>query len=171
MADSFIGEIRAFGFNFAPQDWMSCDGQTLPISQNQALYAVIGNTYGGTAPQTFGIPNLSALGVIGQVGGVLNHQQGSNTVTLTQQTMPSHTHALNGNTTRAASAVPTAHLPTRFVTPNNCAFVPIANAGQLTPLSPEAVSAVGSGGAHQNLQPYLAINFCISLQGAWPEHP
>jgi len=171
MADSFIGEIRAFGFNFAPPDWAFCDGQTLPIAQNQALYAILGNTYGGTANQSVGIPNLNARGVIGQVNNVMNNPQGSNTVTLTPQTMPSHTHTLYGDTAHSESTAPTGHLPTRFLTTNNCTFIPATAAGTLSSLSPTAVTAIGSGGAHQNLQPYLALNFCISLQGEWPEKP
>jgi microcystin-dependent protein len=168
MAEPFLGEIRMFGFNFAPQGWAMCNGQTLPISQNTALFALLGTFYGGNGTTTFQLPNLqSSVAIhqgqgaglspyeIGQAGGVEN-------VTLTQGQMPAHGHpalanASSATTGRAAGAVlARTSTDTYAAAPDGTAM----NAGTIGP--------TGGSQPHPNIQPYLTLNFCIALQGIFP---
>ncbi|MBR7780109.1 phage tail protein [Undibacterium rugosum] len=170
MADQFIGEIRAFGFNFAPYGWAYCNGQALPVQQNQALYAILGTHYGGNTT-IFNLPDLGGKAVMGQIGGVINNPQGEAVVTITTTTMPAHSHTIFGDTARATAQQPATHLPARFLDVNNDAFIPVTPPPALTTLSPTIVSPTGAGLAHDNSQPYQVLNFCIALTGAWPAHP
>lgn len=171
MADQFIGEIRAFAFNYAPYEWAYCDGQQFPVQQNPALFAVLGANYGGNRTTVFNLPDLRHRAVMGQAGGALNHPQGEETVILDYTTMAAHTHSLNANTGRSTSASPTAHLPARFMELNNNAYVAADPPSNRTTLAPTTVLPAGEGQPHENRQPYQVLNFCIALNGAWPEHP
>lgn len=171
MSDPFVAEIRAVGFNFAPRGWATCNGQLLSISQNTALFSLVGTTYGGNGTSTFGLPNLQGSAVMhqGQGPGLSPHSigevGGQATVTLTQAQMPQHTHSL-----LAASAIGSS------TSPSNAAFAVGANGTPMyTPasnvsgnMSAQALSTSGSGQAHNNRQPYLALNFVIALQGIFP---
>lgn len=180
MASNFVGEIRCFGFNFPPRGWAQCNGQILSIQQNAALFSLLGTTYGGNGTTSFGLPNLQ-----GQVpmhwgngpGGFnteLGQVQGSPAVTLASNQMPIHNHTINvaavaqgGQSER--SAVPTA---TSYLGPSanpNAAYQappppPTINA----PFSPKAISVAGNSIPHENMQPYLVLNFCIALEGQFP---
>ncbi|AXW24977.1 phage tail protein [Ralstonia solanacearum] len=170
MSDQFLGEIRLFGFNFAPVDWAACDGALMPVSQNAALFAILGTTYGGNGSTTFG---LRGRAVMGPVGGVLNDPQGAATIALTQSEMPMHTHTAYGNNARAASPAAAGRLPARFMVAHNQSFIATdaTPAPVMTTLAPQTVGPAGGSTAHENRQPYLAVNYCIALQGAWPPHP
>lgn len=170
MADQFVGEIRAFGFYFAPYDWASCNGQTLSVFQNQLLYAVIGSKYGGDA-KNFKLPDLGGRAVMGQVGGNINNPLGEATVTINPSQMPAHSHGIFVNIARATTAQPVTHMPARFLDQNNNAFIPANPRPDMTTLSPVVVGPVGSNLHHDNCQPYQVLNFCIALTGAWPERP
>lgn len=184
--DSFVGEIRIFGFPFAPDQWAFCDGAILPVQQNPALYAVIGNRYGGTPNSTFALPDLRSRAALGAptppgVGVVTGSDQA--TVNLGQ--LGPHNHALNAHAAAKPadqSASPTANVSflSRLVTP---AVAP-ATTEVLRPyskpqpgvvpdctLSDATVGPAGNGQPHENRQPCLALNFCISLAGEFPIKP
>jgi microcystin-dependent protein len=175
MSEPFIAEIRMFGFNFAPQDWAFCNGQTLPIQQNTALYSVIGVTYGGDGRTTFMLPNLQGRAPMcaGQVTGLtprsLGQSGGAANVTLTTAQMPTHTHAVNASTST------TGNLPD----PNNAIWAQVsgrnakAYTATATPaaMNPAALSTTGGSSQHNNLMPYQVLNFCIALVGVFPVRP
>ncbi len=184
MADPFIGEVRTFGFAFVPQGWLFCDGGTYPIQQYQALYAVIGNTYGGTAGQTFGVPDLrgDAVGGAGTGTGLspytLNQLLGTSTVTLSQSQMPAHSHqpyVWKPTSAPTLVAAPAANsYPTSiFTTANGTSFsaIPEFLSTSNASLATQAVSAYGTSGPHDNTQPYLAVNFCVCCEGVFPIRP
>jgi microcystin-dependent protein len=164
MAEPFMGEIRIMSFNFAPQGWAQCNGQFLPINQNQALFSLLGTTYGGNGQTTFALPDLRGRTPIytgnghtlGEVGGQASH-------TLTQQEMPQHAHLLNASSTNANTPVPGNDLCAGA----NNAYVNPAS-GSLTTLEPASISNVGGSQPHENRQPFLTLNFCIALQGIFP---
>jgi len=169
MADPFVAEIRMFGFNFAPVGWAACDGQLLPISQNTALFSLLGTNYGGNGVSTFGLPQLMGATPLGfGAGPGLSDRQlgelgGAETVTLSGAQVPAHGHGLVG--TAAATST----------SPANALFAPVANGkpvyrqqGTLTSLAPSSVTAAGGGQAHENRPPSLALMFCIALQGIFP---
>ncbi len=167
MAEPFLGEIRTFSFNFAPKGWVLCNGQTFPINQNQALFALLGTTYGGNGQTTFQLPNLqSRVPMHLGAGFVQGASGGSETTTLTLSNLPSHTHALNafngGATTQNPGgnylAVPDARLGT-----------PIYDVA--APTATMALATLGPAGGTlpiTNIQPYLCVNFCIALTGVFP---
>ncbi|CAJ0774523.1 MULTISPECIES: phage tail protein [Ralstonia] len=172
MSDQFLGEIRVFGFNFAPVDWAACDGAIMPISQNTALFSILGTMYGGNGTSTFGLPDLRGRAVVGtEQNGVPNELQGSSTVTLLSEEMPAHTHTAYGDNSRAASQTAAGRLPSRFQVTFNQAFIATDSSPALTTLSPQAVGIAGGSLPHENMQPYLVMNYCIALQGAWPTRP
>ena len=164
MAEPFISEIRMMSFGFAPRGWAYCNGQVLPIAQNAALFSLLGTTYGGNGQTTFQLPNMQGRVPVhvgprysaGQVGGEATH-------TLTANEVPSHTHVVNGSSVAADTNVPgnTAYLG--FVANTYATFVKDS-------MKKMAASEVGvtGGVAHQNMQPYLAVNFVIALQGIFP---
>jgi len=163
MSEPFLSEIKMMSFNFPPRGWAFCNGQTMAIAQNQALFSLLGVTYGGNGTTTFLLPNLQGrvpthMGgsghFLGQAGGEQGH-------TLTIPEMPSHPHTFQGTTNNADSPVVTGNL---MATSANL-YTPAAN---LTTLSPSTVGNAGGSQAHQNMQPYLVINFCIALQGIFP---
>ena len=173
MDDYYIGEIRLFAFNYAPVDWAACDGTLLSIRDFAALYSVIGTTYGGDGKATFALPDLRGLVSRGttdaaQIGKVV----GSPTVTLQDQHMPLHTHLAFANSTRPAGESAGDKLPARFVVGGNNAYRESTSDLSLVSLSPLTVGPACTSGAHNNMQPYLPLNFCIALQyGEFPPRP
>jgi microcystin-dependent protein len=170
--DPFVGEIRIFGFNFAPTGWATCDGQLLPISQNTALFSLIGTIYGGDGKSTFALPNLqgrapmfwgAGLGLaqreVGEVGGVAE-------VTLSGSEMPGHQHALLASGDTAVVAAPG---PTRTLARSK-PLIYKQRKGAAAPqaLASEAIGPSGGSQPHNNLMPFLTLNFCIALQGIYP---
>ena len=168
MADPYIGEIRMFGGNFAPNGWAFCNGQSIPISENDALFTLIGTTYGGDGQETFNLPNLQGRVPLHQGGGFQPGQSaGVTSVTLTTQQIPTHSHALVGSSATAAGTNPAgtvlAHLPDAGV---QSAY------GSTAPFGAIDGSSIGPAGAsqpHDNMQPYLVVNFIISLFGIFPQ--
>lgn len=173
MTQPYIGEIQVFGFNFNPRGWAFCNGATLPISQNTALFALLGTTYGGNGQTTFQLPNFAFRAPMEQGAGpglsprTLGETGGVQNVTLTPNQMPAHTHGFSASSTAGTVASPLAAVPApgasgrtpppRYATAANTLMGPSGTAG--------------GGQPHQNLQPYLGINFCIALQGIFPSFP
>lgn len=173
MADPFVAEIRIFPFNFAPKGWAFCNGQLMPISQNTALFSLLGTNYGGDGKSTYALPDLEGRAAMhpGQGPGLslydLGQTGGSETVTLLESEMPSHSHAMQGATQDPALA--------KAVNPD--ASWALSQGGgiyqdtQNTQLSPQAVAPAGGDLPHNNMQPYLTFNFNIALQGIFPPRP
>jgi len=157
-------------FNFAPKGWAMCNGQFLPINQNQPLFALLGTTYGGNGQTTFALPDLRGDVPIhvGQ-GHTLGEKGGEQAHTLTQSELPAHVHDFSSNTAVAsASANATVGPPTSNYWANNGHAAYSTGGVSLGAMSPQAITNVGGSQAHQNMQPYLALNFCIALQGIFP---
>ncbi|BCL76185.1 tail Collar domain-containing protein [Jeongeupia sp. HS-3] len=171
MSDQYIGEIRIFGCNYAPAGWAFCDGQILPISQNTALFTLLGATYGGDGKTTFALPDLRGLAVTGTVDNQSGKRRGSASVTLTEANMPNHSHTAYVDIARPASTTAAGRMPGRYFTPNNDTYIASDKAAPLTALAPQVVQAVGGGTPHENRQPYQVVNFCIALQGDFPPRP
>jgi microcystin-dependent protein len=172
VADPFVAEIRIFPFNFAPVGWAFCDGQLLPISQNTALFSLLGTTYGGDGKSTFALPDLqgsAALHVGSNQPGPglssydLGQTGGEDNVTLLQSEMPSHSHFMTAQTVDQGDH----RIPDPTLNLANAQMY-IANGQQQGLLDPSALSPVGGALPHTNLMPYLTLNFCISLQGVFP---
>jgi microcystin-dependent protein len=173
MSSPFVAEIRIWACNFAPTGWAQCNGQLLPISQNTALFSLLGTFYGGDGKSTFALPNLEGSVPI-HVGGSqpgpglsnysLGQQGGSETVTLLQSEIPAHGHSLNASKSDATDRVPTGKLPANGLG----GIVAYAAPGALTQFSPNALGPTGGDLPHNNLMPYLVLNFCIALQGVFP---
>jgi microcystin-dependent protein len=168
MAQPYVGEIRMFGGNFAPVGWAFCSGQAMPISENEVLFQLIGTTYGGDGEETFNLPNLQGRLPVHMGGGFQIGQSGGvPSVTLSSQQMPSHGHPLVGSTATAAGTNPQntvfAHLPDAGV---QSAYGSTAPFGAIDSSS---VSQIGGSQPHDNMQPYLAVNFIISLFGIFPQ--
>jgi microcystin-dependent protein len=165
MAEPFLGEIRIMSFVFAPKGWALANGQFLPINQNQALFSLLGTTYGGNGQTTFALPNLRGRAPM-HVGG--GHAQGeaagTEAVTINIQQLPTHLHTLNATDTVATTGVPSNTVMLARSTPQNV-YGPPSN---LVAMNPAAVSNVGGSQAHPNMQPYLVLSFCIALQGIFP---
>lgn len=171
MADPFVAEIRIFGFNFAPRGWAFCDGQLLPISQNTALFSLLGTTYGGNGKSTFALPNLQGCAPMhpGQGPGLSLHDLGetggSETVTLLESEIPSHGHTLAAQSTPlGGTANPTGNTLNRVASGNLYA---VSNAN-LVAMAPEALAPAGGSQPHNNMMPYLTASFCIAMQGVFP---
>ena len=163
MAEPFLSEIRLFSFNFPPKGWALCNGQFLPINQNQALFSLLGTTYGGNGQTTFALPDLRGRYAMHKGNGhTLGEKAGSTAVTITQQTMPQHQHILMASTVSGDNPVAVGNMLGAF---NNGYRTPGAT---LTPIEPSSVSNVGGSQAHTNMCPYIVINFCIALQGIFP---
>jgi microcystin-dependent protein len=164
MADPFLAEIRVVSFGYAPQGWALCNGQFLPINQNQALFSLLGTTYGGDGRTTFALPDLRGRTPIHVGDGhVLGERGGEEAHTLTVAELPAHTHAGNASSSPGDDPDPTGNL---LASPLNLSYR-APGAGQ-TSLAPATVASVGGSQAHENMQPYLALNFCIALTGIFP---
>jgi microcystin-dependent protein len=164
MAQPYVGEIRMFAGNFAPAGWMFCSGQLLPISENETLFNLIGTTYGGDGQSTFALPDLqSRVPIHFGNGFILAETGGAEEITLTVNQIPSHTHALMASTGAATSQTPsnlvlaTTQAQTYFNSPDSP-----------TNMSPLSIGPTGGSQPHTNIQPYLTINFIISLFGIFP---
>ena len=165
MSTPYIGEIRLVGFSFAPEGWAFCDGSTLSIAENEVLFALLGTTYGGNGVSTFSLPNLTGRVVVHQGTGqstyVIGQSGGSSTVALTANQMPSHQHAVASQNGAGDAATPAGNFfastsPPVYATP--AAYVSMGS----------AVGAAGSSQGHDNMQPYIVMNFIISLFGVFP---
>jgi microcystin-dependent protein len=174
VADPFVAEIRIVPFNFAPKGWAFCDGQLLPLSQNTALFALLGTTYGGDGKSTFALPNLQGSAALhpGQGSGLslrdLGEIGGANSVTLLVSEMPIHNHTVNSIIALSSTATPTnTTVLSRSV--NGNAYGDAASG--LQTFAPEALPPAGGSLPHNNLQPYLTLNYIIALQGVFPPRP
>lgn len=166
--DPFIGQISIVGFNFAPRNWALCDGQLLPISQYQALYALLGTTYGGDGRTTFQLPDLRGRAATGPDGGLrLGEKFGIETVTLTEAQMPAHAHTLQANTSLANADLPVGALPAARPRGGPLMYA-AADPASTVEMNPSTVAQAGGGQAHDNMQPHLALNFVIALTGVFP---
>lgn len=171
MAEPFVAEIRIWALNFAPRGWAFCGGQLLPISQNTALFSLVGTTYGGDGRTTLGLPNLQGRAPMhpGNGPGLANRRLGETggveTVTLAEAQMPNHNHALRAVTNPADLAAPSSD---RSLARSSGGFAYKAADSNLVDLSPAAVPDLGGGQAHNNLMPFLTLNFCIALVGLYP---
>lgn len=165
MASPFLGEIRMMSFNFAPQGWAMCNGQFLPINQNQALFALLGTTYGGNGQTTFQLPDLRGRAPMHFGNGhTLGEKAGQEAHTVTVSEMPAHVHTLNGSTTTASTVTPDTNTVLSVSTPQQV----YGGAAGLVAMSAAAIGNVGGNQPHTNMQPYLVITFCIALQGIFP---
>jgi microcystin-dependent protein len=165
MAEPFLAEIRLMSFGFAPKGWATCDGQLLPINQNQALFSLLGTNFGGDGRVTFGLPDYRGRAPMHVGSGhTLGERGGEATHTLVIGELPTHVHTLNATSGTAMTnlAINTMLLGTS--SPQNL-YGPPTNA---VAMSPAAISSTGGSQAHLNLQPYLTINFSIALQGIFP---
>lgn len=165
--DPFVGELRCFGFSFAPVGWAQCQGQLLPINSNTALFSLLGTTYGGNGQTTFGLPDLRgriAMGM-GQGPGLAGYtegqQGGTETVTLAAAQLPAHNHSVAASSTATAKS-PAGALPA--YTADGSTYGTTADLA----MSPTMVGGGGGNQPHNNLQPYLVLNWCIALQGIFP---
>lgn len=164
MSEPFLSEIKIVSFNFPPKGWALCNGQFLPINQNQALFALLGTTYGGNGQTTFALPNLRGQVPIHMGSGhTLGEAAGSTSVTINIQTMPTHLHTFN-----VVNAQGTATAPDNTVVISNTPSNNYGPAGNLVPMAQASVSSVGGSQPHNNMMPYLVLNFIIALQGIFP---
>src|ERR1700730_8756753 len=166
MAQPYVGEIRLFAGNFAPAGWMFCEGQLLPISEYETLFNLIGTTYGGDGQSTFALPDLRGRLPIHQGGGfTLAETGGVEDVTLTVSQIPAHSHPFLATTDGVSGSSPSGSVLGAMTIPLNELYVPAAGT---VALSPNAISGTGGSQPHSNFQPYLCINFIISLFGVFP---
>ena len=168
MSEPFLSEVRMFSFNFPPKGWAFCNGQMLPINQNQALFSLLGTNFGGNGQTTFALPNLQGRVPIHTGPSYPNpgNSFGEAAHTLTQQEMPMHTHNVQGTTNAASSPTPLGNL---LAAVDSSTFQnAYAPAGNLAALAPGTVTNTGGSQAHENRMPYLAITFCIALVGIFP---
>jgi microcystin-dependent protein len=171
MADPFVAEIRIFPFNFAPKGWAFCDGQILPLSQNTALFSLLGTTYGGDGKSNFALPNMQGNAPMhpGQGPGLSLHDLGetggSQTVSLLESEIPSHSHSLNAvGGFNGTNNDPTNEVPAK----GDAGLLPYTPSGSSLMMALQAIAPAGGDQPHNNMQPYLALNFCIALQGVFP---
>jgi microcystin-dependent protein len=171
VADPFVAEIRIFPFNFAPKGWAWCDGQLLPLSQNTALFSLLGTTYGGNGKSNFALPDLQGSAPMhpGQGPGLslhdLGEQSGEQTVTLLQSEIPVHTHQVLGSNGPSNLQGPAGDRVLGRGNPNN---IYIDDTSGLQMMAPQSLSVAGGSLPHNNMQPFLTLNFNIALQGVFP---
>ncbi len=164
MAQPYVGEIRMFGGNFAPAGWMFCAGQPLSISENETLYNLIGTTYGGDGQSTFSLPDLRGRLPIHQGGGFsLAQNGGTEDVTLSLAQLPAHTHAVMASSNPGDSTQPQNNVPA-----TNSSVQIYRAQPPVVPMNAQAVGPAGGSQSHSNIQPYLCVNFIISLFGIFP---
>ena len=167
MAEPFLAEIRIMSFNFAPKGWAQCNGQLMPINQNQALFSLLGTTYGGDGRVNFALPDLRGrvpVYIGGSSGFTLGERGGETAHTLTASETPQHFHALQATSSAATTNVPTATTVLAAVSSSQYN----APGGAMTTLHPSSVTNTGGSQAHTNMMPYLTLSFCIALQGIFP---
>ena len=175
MSTPYLGEIRVFSYDFAPRGWATCSGQLLSIAQNTALFSLLGTTYGGDGQTTFGLPDFRGRASIheGQGGGLANYSLGQNggaeTVILTTAQLPSHTHLYKAMSSDGTVNPPKDAYLAKVQRPANVGFINAyaAPGGNAVPLGNQAL-ATGSGFPHENMEPYLVLNYSIALQGIFP---
>jgi microcystin-dependent protein len=174
MSDQFVGEIRMFGFNFAPTGWAQCNGQLIPISQNTALFALLGTFYGGDGKSTFALPDMRGNAPMhqGQGSGLsqrsIGEMSGVETITLLVSEIPVHIHNWQGLPEQADAPSPQGASVAR---PQGAFTLKAAASQPLVQMAPQALAPAGGGLPHNNMQPYLVLNFCIAMQGIFPQRP
>jgi microcystin-dependent protein len=166
MSEPFLGQISIFGFNFPPRGWALCNGQILPIAQNTALFSLLGTMYGGNGQTTFGLPDLRSRVPVhfGQGPGLSSYTQGqaggTETVTLNQNQMPAHSHLATANNASATASRPAGAVPS-----GGGAYAATSDG---TTMNPSFIGSTGGSQPHDNIQPYLVLNFSIALEGIFP---
>ena len=180
MGTPFLGEVKIVSWNFPPKGWALANGQLLPINQNQALFSLLGTTYGGDGQVNFALPNLRGRVPVHVGSHTLGEAAGTTSVTITQQTMPTHVHLMQASTTpvaaTTANSVPGAAGTNKFLAPSiaslqggqTSAVNLYGSAANLVAMAPNAVTNVGGSQPHNNMMPYLTLNFIIALQGIFP---
>ena len=164
MAEPFLGEVRVFSFNFAPKGWAFCNGQLMPINQNQALFSLLGTTFGGDGRVNFALPDLRGITPIHVGNGHgLGERGGEQAHTVSISELPEHVHVVNATTVAATTNVPANNLLTAQSTAAN-----LYGAAPSISMLPAGVGNVGGSQAHLNMQPFLTLNCCIALQGIFP---
>lgn len=175
MSDQFVAEIRIFPFNFPPTGWAFCDGQLMPISQNTALFSLLGTTYGGDGKSTFALPDMQGNAPMqpGQGQGLslrdLGEMSGVESITLLQSEIPVHTHVIRCTNEISELQAPTPATILGRSSGGNA--YQTDTAANLVLMAPQTLSLAGGGLPHNNMQPYLTLNFCIALQGIFPQRP
>jgi microcystin-dependent protein len=165
MGTPFLSELRIMSFSYAPKGWAQCNGQLLPINQNQALFSLLGTTFGGNGQTTFGLPDLRGRVPIHQSSGFIMGQKGGEEFhTVIQSEMPAHNHFVNATSVAATASNPS---DTRLLSQSIQSAL-YANASNFATMDPQAISNVGGSQPHENRQPFLVLNFCIALQGVFP---
>ncbi len=165
MSEPFLAEIRMVGFNFAPRGWAFCDGQILPINQNQSLYSLLGTTYGGDGRTSFALPDIRSRTPIHKGDGhTLGQKGGAETVTLTAAEIAVHTHAAKASSSDADSRTPASDILAKGAA---IAYTD-HDASSSTALRSDTITNAGGGQAHDNMQPYTTLSYCIALQGLFP---
>ncbi len=183
MSDQFLGEIRLFGLNFAPQGWALCQGQLVSVSQNSALFALLGTQFGGDGRTTFALPNLQGRVMVGQGQGAglspytVGQTGGSATVTLSLQQLAAHTHTLPTGTAGSAPVLPStsvylAKTPGEGREPGAPIYAtPATQSGSAVTMAASEAGTTGGSQPHNNMAPFLVLNYCIALQGIFPQRP
>lgn len=162
MSTPFLAEIKIDSFNFAPKGWAMCNGALLPINQNQALFSLLGTTYGGDGRVNFGLPNLQGRVPFHMGNGLVLGERGGETAhTLNISELPAHTHTPMGSANNASAAAPSGNV---WATESNGSYLPTSNIS----MNPASITNTGGSQPHQNMAPYLVLNFCIALQGIFP---
>jgi microcystin-dependent protein len=166
MAQPYVGEIRMFGGNFAPAGWIFCEGQLLPISENETLFQLIGTTYGGDGQSTFALPDLRGRLPIHQGNGfILAENGGAEQITLTVNQIPSHSHPALGSSNTGTGTAPQGNVLSSLTVATNSAY---GSDNPQISISPQSVTMVGGSQPHSNMQPFLCVDFIISLFGIFP---
>ena len=183
MSDQFVAEIRIFPFNFPPTGWAFCNGQLLPLSQNTALFALLGTTYGGDGKSTFALPDMQGNAPMqpGQGQGLslrdLGEMSGVESITLLQTEIPIHTHTISASNAEPTTGDPALQLPARGFWDSGSEsgqlafYTPTAGNPPIVNMAFQSLALAGGGLPHNNMQPYLTLNFCIALQGIFPQRP
>lgn len=169
MSDSFLGEIKIFSFPYAPRGWALCNGQLMPISQNQALFSLLGTYYGGNGTTNFALPNLQGRASMHVGDGRFLGQQGGQAFhTLTSAEVAAHSHGLRASGSNANLLLPSNAIPARVAAPMYSAGAPSDAKETLVNMHPLSIATAGGSQPHENRQPYLTLNICIALQGIYP---
>lgn len=172
MSDPFLGEIRLFPYDFAPRGWALCDGSVLSIAQNTALFSLLGTIYGGDGQTTFALPDLRGRVAVssGQAPGLSDHQLGQlggdETVMLTTDELPAHSHAMAANSSHGANASPAGKVPG-----HSSSGTVYADASDGSRMKSHTIMPTGGNQSHNNVQPYLALSYCIAMEGIFPSRP